>query len=275
MLYINTLKGSCSVNPINHENNFEFTKIHRHTYFEIFLIVKSNGGKHIIDFNKYDIEDKCLYIVAPDQIHLMQRKDMENGLLLQFKNSYLLSGFARTRPDWLFALQTNPKTKLNDKQFYEIYELLLKLKRLIASDKDFKGEIQHHFFMYLIFEIMEILKSKPSSQVKNKKVYQFLEFAEKDFKTNRNITSYAQQVGISVNNLTLEVKKILGKTPLQIIHNMLITEIKRLLITQDITHKEISYLLNFDSQSSYTRFVSRKLNCKPSELKAELEKIHN
>lgn len=275
MLYINTLKNSCSVSPINHENNFEFTKTHRHTYFEIYLIFKSNGGKHIIDFNKYDIEDKCLYVVAPDQVHLMQRKELERGIILQFGNSYLLSGFTSTRPDILFALQTNPKTKLNDIEFSNISKLLTELKQIIDSNKNFKKEIQHHFFMHLIFEIMEIFKHKPNVQIKNKKAYHFLELAEKNFKSNRNISKYASQIGISVNNLNIEVKKMFGKTPLQVIHNMLITEIKRLLTTQDITHKEISYLLNFDSQSSYTRFVNKKLKCKPSELKQELEKIHN
>ena len=73
-----------------------------------------------------------------------------------------------------------------------------------------------------------------------------------------------------MKKLTTEVRKRYGKSPLQIIHELLFVEIKRMLRVDGLTHKEISYRLNFDDQSSYTRFVRKMGDMTPTQLKQAL-----
>jgi AraC family transcriptional activator of pobA len=65
-----------------------------------------------------------------------------------------------------------------------------------------------------------------------------------------------------------------GKTALNIIHERILTEIKRSLIFSGKTHKEIAYDLGFDSPSALNKFVYTKLQETPSELKEELSRIY-
>jgi len=70
------------------------------------------------------------------------------------------------------------------------------------------------------------------------------------------------------------IKKDLARTPSEIIQELLSIEIQRLILLEKMSHKEISFYLNFDSASSYNRFVKKHFGCKPTEIIKSL-KMHN
>lgn len=86
------------VTEINHMNFYDFSKIHRHSYFEMFLFEKCGKGCQLIDFNEHQIELQSLYIVAPNQVHLMKKEREEDGLLLQFTQEYLQTSIPEINP---------------------------------------------------------------------------------------------------------------------------------------------------------------------------------
>lgn len=262
-----------SVNEVDYQPTYDYSKIHRHTYFEIFLFEKAKGGKQIIDFNTYEIKDKTLYIVAPNQVHLLKRQKGENGIILQFTSEYLKTSIPSTPANLLFALKANPKTKLSLIDYNSLLYSFQYLKKLYKSNEVYKNEKITYFFSFTIFQILGVLQNKSNDLKKDNLTFQFLLSAENHFVKNRNISEYARMLNISVTKLNKQIKKDLGKTPLQIIHELLIVEIKRLIIIEQLSHKEISNHLQFDSQSSYNRFVNKQLGCNPTELSKSLE-IH-
>ncbi|NOQ24991.1 MAG: helix-turn-helix domain-containing protein [Bacteroidales bacterium] len=273
---IHSLKSNefnLSVNEIDYQPTYDYSKIHRHTYFEIFLFEKAKGGKQIIDFNTYEIKDKTLYIVAPNQVHLLKRLKNENGIILQFTSEYLKTSIPSTPANLLFALKANPKTKLTLIDYNTLLYSFQYLKKLYKSNEVYKNEKIAYFFSFTIFQILGVLQNKSNDLKKDNLTFQFLLSAENHFVKNRNISEYARMLNISVTKLNKQIKKDLGKTPLQIIHELLIVEIKRLIIIEQLSHKEISNHLQFDSQSSYNRFVNKQLGCNPTELSKSLE-IH-
>lgn len=68
--------------------------------------------------------------------------------------------------------------------------------------------------------------------------------------------------------------QFLGLSPLQVIHNRLLLEAKRLLLTGSVSHKEIAFVLGFDSPSSFSLFIKGKTGHSPSALLKELVQIH-
>ncbi len=262
-----------SVTDIDHKTPYDYHKIHRHTYYEIFLFEHGKGSQQLIDFNTYKVEAQTLYIVAPNQVHLLKRLKGEDGILIQFTPEYLSIAIPSFSADLLFAFKSNPIIKLSDDDFDSLITSFRYLKKLRASNENLKDEKLRHFFSFTIYQILGILENENIDSKKNSLTLQFLKLAENQFAELRNIGQYANMLHVSNTKLSVSIKKDLGKTPLQILHNLLTVEIKRLIIIEQLSHKEISHHLNFDSQSSYSRFVYKQLGCNPSDLSKSLE-IH-
>lgn len=262
------IHGPILFETIDYLNSYDFSLIHRHSYFEIMLFENSSQeGINSIDFVDYPIEAKSLHIIAPNQSHLMHRKEKDNGIIIQFTKEFLVQNHHGFHPEWLFSLQSNPVTNLNHGQFTLLLDLMQKMGKLIHKKSKLNALITQHFFYYLIFQILEILQSNAISKVSAPSI-EFIGLVEKQFKTNRIVASYAEQMSSPIKKLNIEIKKSLGMTPLQYIHKQLSIEIKRLVKIEEYSHKEIAYELNFDSPASYSRFVKKHFNCKPTELSA-------
>lgn len=252
---------------ISHDNPYDFNQIHRHTYFEIFLFKNGDNGSQIIDFTKYEINSKNLYIVAPNQVHLMQRKIDEDGIVIQFTNEFLQTSISPIQLDWLYQIRTSPQTALSDVNFDKIYFSFEKLKKLYLLKGNYRQEQIRHYFAYTIFQILELLPTNIHIHDNKKIVYQFIEMAEQNFKEQTKVNTYANKLAISVSHLNRALKDRFGKTALEILHDLLLVEIKRLLLVEQLSNKEISYILNFDSQSSFSRFVRKHTGYSPSNFK--------
>jgi AraC family transcriptional activator of pobA len=55
-----------------HKNPYDFTQVHRHTYYELLLFEKGLGTQ-LIDFKTFELKDYSAYLVFPDQAHLLKR----------------------------------------------------------------------------------------------------------------------------------------------------------------------------------------------------------
>ena len=80
---------------------------------------------------------------------------------------------------------------------------------------------------------------------------------------------YANQIGISSKRLNQILKEKLKRTAKQIIQQRLLTEAKRKLIKGDVSTKELSFNLGFDSISSFSRFFKKNVGVSPSVFKKE------
>ncbi|MEL6559629.1 MAG: helix-turn-helix transcriptional regulator [Bacteroidota bacterium] len=259
------------VESVGYNNPYDFSRIHRHSYFELMFFDHATGeGINTIDFYEYPINKFSLHIVYPNQVHLMKRTSEDNGLIVQFTKEYLMTGPVNFQPEWLYLLQTNPVKDLNKEQFEKLFRIFSHLKDLTKQEAVFRSLIIRHYFQYAMFNLLEMLNDGLSVRSGNLAL-NFMLLAETHFREKRTVSDYADMLNVSVKKLNKEVKAGLGKPPLQLLHDLRAIEIKRLMLTGDHSHKEISYLLHFDSQASYTRFVNRYFEMSPSMLKQSLQ----
>ena len=262
------------INQISYENSYDYSVVHRHSYFEIFLFDTGCGGEQLIDCNKYEIKNRTLFIVAPGQVHRLIRKENENGLIIQFTQEFLNTYLTTVSIDTIFALKTNRVSKLSKADYETLKYSFLCLLSLENSDDRFKTEKIRHFFAFTIFQILETI-GRTTKITKNDNItLNFLLLAESQFIKERTISNYAKKLNIAVSKLNYNIKKDLAKTPSEIIQELLSIEIQRLILLGKMSHKEISFHLNFDSASSYNRFVKKHFGCNPTEIIKSL-KMHN
>jgi len=269
-------KKGVVVDKISHVNPYDFKQIHRHNYYEILIFFTENNGEQIIDFKNYKLREKSIYIINPGQIHLMKNNPDENGISIQFTEEFLNMNFSSFRGEWIESLQKHTELFLTDSRHSELLNLSKKLLINFENENALSFQKVINYISLMLSEILElIMETNELDNFKQNSVSQkFVSLVQKEIRTKRNVQEYATLINISTNKLNTKVREGLGKSPKEIIQEYLLLEIKRLIVINEFSHKEISCTLNFDSQNSYNRFINKYTNKTPSELKKELIEIH-
>ncbi len=254
------------IEPLDYPNTYDFHSPHRHDYFEI-ILVKEGEGHQFIDFTKTDLLAKDIYVVYPGQIHLLNRNSAQ-GLLIQFHKNIF---------DFIFPIRhhnlyfRDSKIRLSPEAFEHIYSLTEIISNL-CQVKDLSTLSIHKAYSYL--EIILITLIEHSNQTfemdDSNFASRFLSLISEYTKEKRKVSDYAEMMGYSTDKLTALCKKCLGKAPLKLIHEELMIEIRRMMVVSDLSLKEISFELNFDSTANFSAFIKNTTGLTPKELQESL-----
>ncbi len=95
--------------------------------------------------------------------------------------------------------------------------------------------------------------------------YNFL--VEKNFRELHNVSHYADLLHKSPKTLTNTFKKIGEKSPLQLIHDRILLESKRLLHYTRKDISEIAYEHGFENVQAFSRFFKKQVGLSPSDFR--------
>ncbi|HMT28317.1 MAG TPA: helix-turn-helix transcriptional regulator [Bacteroidia bacterium] len=264
------------VRRIEHKNPYDFTTEHRHDYFEIFFF-ETGGGIQLIDFKEYPVVAKSCYIVFPQQIHLLRRAKKAHGRLVQFREEVLASSKIRLLLKQ-FSFEENAAVifEKEQKKLNKTGLILNLLEEATQNKSAVSIELSLQYLQALILQLLDFRTATSGIALTDdrKLLFEFQQLLEAEYHENRIVTQYAQKLNTSEKKLALTIKKHLGISPLQAIHDRILLEAKRLLLFETTSHKEISFQLGFDSPASFSLFIKNKTGFSPSELNSQLVKIH-
>jgi len=103
-------------------------------------------------------------------------------------------------------------------------------------------------------------------------VRQFNLMVEKNYKQYHQVQEYANLLHKSAKTISNIFSKYSNQTPLEIIHDRILVEAKRLLIYTDKTAKEVAYELGFSDFPNFSRFFKKNLQSSPSQYREEHKK---
>lgn len=258
------------IESLDHKNPYDFTKEHRHEYFELILTEKG-GGRQWIDFTCFDMQNQSCYIVLPKQVHLLKRNEFTQGYVIQFRDTAIQSSNLLT---YLMQLRS-PVVFENDPDACVTAESYLNLLRKIQypireSSKTGSIYLLQAFLMHLI-DFKSMTKIEGHTDIVHS---QFASLVDSQFLEKKSVKEYLPELNISQARLTASTLKHFGVTPLQYIHNRILLEIKRMLVFGHQSQKEIAYELGFNNQAVFSQFVKAKTGYSPSELQHHLSRMH-
>lgn len=88
-------------------------------------------------------------------------------------------------------------------------------------------------------------------------IRQFNVLVEEHFKSLKQVADYAALMNRSPKTLTNVFRQYKSKSPLQVIHDRIVLEARRMLIFTDKTAKEIAWDLGFEDPSQFSRFFKK------------------
>ena len=123
----------------------------------------------------------------------------------------------------------------------------------------------------ILINISRNINSIEESQRNHKNGQSYIEnfkkIIEDNFKENHNLSSYAQQLGITTTYLNILCQRITGVKASKILCDRLILEAKRQLQYTNLTISQISDSLGFSDPAYFTRFFKREVNISPKEFR--------
>ncbi|WP_303328722.1 AraC family transcriptional regulator [uncultured Muribaculum sp.] len=180
---------------------------------------------------------------------------------------------------YMIHFMGNPVIKLTEEEMTNQIELrnLLKAKSQPQSDHAYRVNVVRSVLEALFFETLGVysahsmdLRSMQTIRRKDSLLYDFIQLVESEFRRERSVAYYANQLCVSPKHLSSMVKEASGRTAGDWIDSYVIMEAKALLKNTGMTVQEISQALNFANQSFFGKYFKHLTGISPRMYRSTL-----
>ncbi len=232
---------------------------HNISFYEILFIEKGKGS-FTLDENKMPIEPGTIIFTSPGQIRRWNVKQAVSGYTLFFEKDFLNLFFSDDLFLYRFQFFHQYSSPTNMKMPAGVFRETLKLLNNIEKEFNHLQNDSGHLLRAILYQLLVILNRYYAAtyQVQSDThihpdFFRFRSLLEKEFIAHHRVATYAQMLKISNNHLNKICRQYSGLTAQQMIHNKLISEIKRQLRGSK-SIKEIVYDFEFSDPSNFNRF---------------------
>ena len=272
--YIKSKKYTNSnVEEIGSDNIKLFSELRRNSFYQI-IILKEGRASYFIDFEKYEVVAPAVCFIFPQQIFKLELSDDSLGHVIMFDETIFCSEILANE---LKEYNVDLHKKINYVDFRDNLPLFEEIddirKHIEFLERPFNNirKIEVKFLIkIIIFKIIDSLSEDivPIEKSRDLEIYiEFRKLVDQEFTINRKVEYYCSKLNISAKKLNAVCNEFTDKKALEVIHDRLSIEIKKIFIFEDLTLKEIAFKLNFDSQPALNKYIASKFECTPSELK--------
>lgn len=259
------------------QRNFDYLEAMRRPHkFDFFLFVNhtSGGVKFKLDMEEYEVETGGNIITfTPGQIISVESftPDFDADVMIlssQFMESLLV--YLKGTIPMRFGMMRQVVFKNNEqeKQMQEVFVKAVK-HVLKQTDNPFRLQMVQHVMMAIFYA-----SDKPQS-ISNKGdvirtnadqlTKQFLELVKENFRQERQLKFYADELCITPRYLSRVVKECSGSSAADWIERYVVLEARALLKSTNMNIQQISDSLNFPSQTFFGKYFKRRVGMSPKE----------
>ncbi|AZA93519.1 Arabinose operon regulatory protein [Chryseobacterium nakagawai] len=211
----------------------------------------------------------CIYLIP---LYRCEKINFEGkkGCVIAFKRDYLEEDNKEFALD-VFNLFNIHGQYTNLHLSEDVVEILQYLSILIEK------EYQHSMGSYLVLKsllkvfLLNLIRASQhyflNQDIHQKRVYQFIMLMDEHYKIERKAKFYASKIGVSEKRINQILKDKMNKTLTQLLHDRVVVEADRMLISGELTIKEIAFDLHFDDPAYFSRFYKKQTGHTPEEFK--------
>ncbi|GMT49773.1 MAG: AraC family transcriptional regulator [bacterium] len=243
-------------------------------YYSILWIQKGKGLLHV-DFEVYPFEDNTICFLSPGQFYRLELKNLTEGIILCFKDEFFCLGedhSLKPQYDFFFNLSTQPSTLKMDTQMTEYIQVIMdKIAEEYDSSSNLRDELLRSYVKILLLKLSEVLSElgmvPKAFDKRNETLFEFKQLIETHYTKSHRVADYARRLNITGKCLNEMVKRAMGKTATQMIHERIVLEAKRHLYHSSLSIKELTKTLGFDDPYYFSRFFSKWVGLSPQKFR--------
>jgi AraC family transcriptional regulator, transcriptional activator of pobA len=215
-----------------------------------------------------------LLLIPENNLHGFEFQQDTTGTVLTIASDFIEKAYSK-KPIIQKAFEHAQIIHFKETQEGEAIENILKQLTLeIYSNaplKDFKIETLFNSFFIDIYRL-SVKNHEDLTEQKNRSLTLFRQF-QKNIRLAHNpqktITSYAQELGITLVHLNRVCKNSVEKTAIQVVHEYYIGQAQNYLQHTSYSVSEIAYQLNFNDASYFSRLFKSILGLSPKEFRVK------
>jgi AraC-like DNA-binding protein len=215
-----------------------------------------------------------LVIVPENMLYASDHIKNCKGYCIHFKTEFLKPQLAKpfTEEFPYFHFDAPHIINLNPHESGIIQASFKSIIQEYESASPEKNTLLCHLVLILLFRVREIYRPRLKEFSKNTTrrgqiANDFKLLVENHFIEKRTVHDYAEMLHISPKHLSEVVSDTFGRSPLQIIHDILLLEAKVQLGSTHRSISEIAYSLKFDDPPHFTHFIKKRTGLSPMELR--------
>ncbi|WP_366185892.1 helix-turn-helix domain-containing protein [Flavobacterium ovatum] len=246
-----------------------------HTFM---LILK--GEVHIqLNLIHYVLGPNEMVVIKPHTVmHILKMSTDLKLVGFCFSNEFILqNNFKKTDYDALnfFTASNIPKLKLSKEErvaTLSLAKLLAKNNQTTEIAMPFRKEIIRHGFITLMYHLAAIFRTThPNLEAEFSRqedlTLRFLSILNLNFKKERTVQFYADELAVTTGHLSKVLKDVSGKTASQLIEDSVIMEARLLLKNSSLTIAQVADELKFSDQSFFGKYFKKQTGFSPSKYK--------
>lgn len=255
-------------------------RTHRHHDLQQFFWIESGGGCAQIEGTNYELSSRCAIIVPPLAIHSFTFEPETTGFVASMPVTTLERVFVddvalRTSLEHHAVLATQPLGQ----DWIGCVDMVMK-----RADDEFHGHevgrrtalLAHATLIGLCFvRLMSEVNASTQATKDNRAILvrRYLKQVDARFQTQLPLSSYAQELGVSVSHLSRVCRDVLGYSALTLLHDRILLEARRKLAYTSLTVSEIAFALGFSDPAYFSRFFTAKMGKAPSAWRASVSDL--
>lgn len=266
------------VSNIIERNNYS-KNFNTQDFFSIFLI--SENLQLTVENTPYHINGGSAVFIGP-------QKNVEFGNAYK-KNIYAIvfskDFFDKTSKDSIYLNSTiffNYKTHIFTSPYYGTneYNKIILIERL----KKFEATDDHNIYISAAHNVIEglildayLYIDEHNQEVEDEGsesvslVNRFTVILSRDYKSEKKVSYYADQLKVSSRKLTEMTERIYGKSAKQMIIEKVAFECEKAIKFTKLSLSEIAYDLGFKDEGNFSNFVKKHNGRKPSDMRENVE----
>ena len=244
-------------------------KPHKHDFF-LFMLFEHGGGTHTIDFVDHQVASFQLHMLFPEQVHKWDLFENTHAHQIMISRSEF-EGLANSLRFSLILYQNCPVIMLGLPAFKKIlYEFELIRSELSKPDTVWEiVDVRLKLIALMvsceaeaIFNDQTVYKTKPV-------LFKYRSLIDTHCKKEKLVAFYANQLNISSNYLNILCKKYFHASATSLIHERLILEAKRILLTTELPLKAIAFDLGFYDAAYFSKFFKKYTGLTPHYFRSQ------
>jgi len=247
-----------------------------------FLFIKSGTIKLRQHLNDIELSANTFIVTDPQTVYeLISISDDFQSRMVSYKRDFISAlslKFNRLITYRYFRQQMNVAVPFSQNDLDVVWKSVNFLKYILDSETEmtYKKEIVEHLFSVFCYQMAGIISNEDNSAMSQMSrqeeiVFVFLNDLSNNHLNNRNVEFYAERQSITTRHLSSVVKSVTGKSASQIIASIVINEAKVYLNSSKMPISEISTLLGFSDQYSFSHFFKKHLEISPSQYRQQYQ----
>lgn len=247
-----------------------------------FIFVKTGTIKLKQHFSDLELSANMFMVTDPQTVYeMVSISDDFQSRMVSYKREFISAlslKFNRLITYRYFRQQMNRGVPFQQNEMEVVWKSVNFLKFILDSPTEmmYKKEIVEHLFSVFAYQMAGIISKEDSNSMgrmsrQEEIVFVFLNDLAAYHHTERAVEFYAERQSITTRHLSSVVKSVTGKSASQIVALIVMNEAKVLLNSTKKPVSEISSILGFSDQYSFSHFFKKHLEVSPTQYRSQFE----